>query len=191
MINKLSAVGFSVLDFYTLHSTFKIKWIKRFLTNPNLFHFISAYVFEALGGFNFLVPCNYNIEKLPLKLSSFHKQLLLCWSLVYKHNFSPHKYYIWNNQDIYLKCKTLFLKKWLDNGILLVSQLFNEGQIMFTYNEFLSEYNIPVLPREFAIVFDAIPSGIKILLSSATRDFNHQTTPLQLYIGIFLKCEKE
>jgi len=32
-----------------------------------------------------------------------------------------------------------------------------------TYTEFLSEYNIPVTPKEFAIVMGAIPTGICIL----------------------------
>ena len=54
---------------------------------------------------------------------------------------------------------------------------------MLTYNEFLSEYNIPVRPREFAIVFDAIPSGLKILLSASSSGVITETTPPDLYIG--------
>lgn len=184
MINKLSSGGFNALDFSTLHSSFKIKWVKRYPKNPNsLWNFISTFVFEALGGLHFLLRCNYKIEKLPAKLSSFHKQLLLCWSLVYKHNFSPHKCYIWNNQDICFKHKTLFFKSWVDHNMLLVRQLFNKEGHMFTYEEFLSEFNFPVPPREYAIIFDAIPSGLKMLLSSSTTDISMETTPSNLYIG--------
>jgi len=35
-----------------------------------------------------------------------------------------------------------------------------------TYTEFLSEYNIPVTPKEFAIVMGAIPTGICILFKN-------------------------
>jgi len=52
--------------------------------------------------------CNYNINKIPIKLSNFHKHMLLAWSLLFKHNFSPHRYYIWNNKDILYKNKSLF-----------------------------------------------------------------------------------
>lgn len=51
MINKFNSGGFNALDFHTLHSSFKIKSIKRYLLNPkSLWTFISHYVFEALGG---------------------------------------------------------------------------------------------------------------------------------------------
>lgn len=43
---------------------------------------------------------------------------------------------------------------------------------MFRYNEFLSEYN-PNSPRELAIVFDAIPAGLKLLISSADHSNVH------------------
>uniref|UniRef100_A0A0E9WZD9 Uncharacterized protein n=1 Tax=Anguilla anguilla TaxID=7936 RepID=A0A0E9WZD9_ANGAN len=37
--------------------------------------------------------------------------MLLSWSLIYKHNFSPHDYFVWNNQDIKFKNKSLLNKK--------------------------------------------------------------------------------
>ncbi len=30
----------------------------------------------------------------PVKLSTFHAQALLAWKLIYKHNFSPQRYFI-------------------------------------------------------------------------------------------------
>ena len=66
MINKLSAGGFNAIDFNTLHSSFKMKWLKRYLQNPNsLWNFVPSHVFKALGGLNFLIRCNYKIEKNP------------------------------------------------------------------------------------------------------------------------------
>lgn len=71
--------GFNFLDFNTLNNTFKINWIKQFLKNPNsLWNFIPNYIFSKTGGFKFLLMCNYNIEKIPIRLSNFHKQALLC-----------------------------------------------------------------------------------------------------------------
>lgn len=75
-----------------------------------MWHFISSHVFSKVGGLQFLLGCNYNSEKIPIRLSYFHKQVLLAWSLLYKHNFSPHGYSIWNNRDILDKNKTLFFE---------------------------------------------------------------------------------
>ena len=50
-----------------------------------------------------------------------------------------------------------------------VCQLLNKEAQLFTSNEFLSENQIPVLPRECDHVFSALPSAIKTLFSSTTR----------------------
>lgn len=48
-------------------------------------------------------------------------------------------------------------------------QLFKKDGQMFRYGKFLSEYNIPVSRRAFEIIFDALPAGVKLLLSSAEQ----------------------
>ncbi len=40
-------------------------------------YYIPNIIFEKLGGIEFLLNCNFNINKLPIKLSNFHKQALL------------------------------------------------------------------------------------------------------------------
>lgn len=101
VMNKYESGGLNVLDFSTLNNTFKINWAKHFLKNPtSIWNFIPYRIFSHFGGFNFILNCNYSVEKVPVKLSSFQKQVLLAWTLIYKHNFSPHKYLIWNNRDI-------------------------------------------------------------------------------------------
>ncbi len=44
-----------------------------------------------------------------------------------------------------------------------MSQLFSGEGWLFSYREFLSKYNVPVTPKEFSIVFDAVPSGTIML----------------------------
>ncbi len=53
--------------------------------------------------------------------------------------------------------------------ILLVSQLLNSDGYLYSYSEFLNKYNIPVTPREFAIVMDAIPCRALTLLKGSAR----------------------
>ncbi len=96
--------GLNFIDFDALNNTFKINWIKKYLKNPtSIWNFISHHLFSNLGGLNFLLLCNYSIPKIPLKLSHFHQQVLLAWTLIYKHNFSPQSCFIWNNCNIVYK----------------------------------------------------------------------------------------
>uniref|UniRef100_A0A3B5R4M7 Reverse transcriptase domain-containing protein n=1 Tax=Xiphophorus maculatus TaxID=8083 RepID=A0A3B5R4M7_XIPMA len=168
LMNSFELGGLNCLDFSTLNNTFKINWIKQFLKNPtSIWNFIPNYLFSKLGGLKFILLCNYKIEKLPIKLSNFHKQMLLSWSLIYKHNFSPHRYYIWNNGDILYKHKSLFLENWFEHGIILVQQLFRPDGVLMSYSELLERFGLPIPPKEYALVFDAIPSGVMMLLKSS------------------------
>ncbi len=83
------------------------------------------YIFNTLGGIDFLLKCNFSVDKIPVQLAGFHRQALLVLKLVYKHNFSPHNYFIWNNKDILFKNKSLFYHTWFKEDILLVRQLVN------------------------------------------------------------------
>lgn len=168
LMNSYENGGLNFLDFPTLNNTFKMNWLKQFIKNPNsIWNFIPNYLFSKLGGLKFILICNYNIDKMPIKLSNFHKQIFLSWSLIFKHNFSPHGCYIWNNRDILYKHKSLFLENWFVHGIVRVKQLFNSNGCLMSYTEFLNKHGVPIPPKEYAVVFDAIPSGIIMLLKSS------------------------
>lgn len=124
-----------------------------------MWNFIPKFVFDQIGGLPFLLVCSYKINKIPVKLSNFHKQVLLAWNLIYKHNFSPQRYYIWNNGDILCKKKSFFLKNWFDKSIFLVSQLINTEGSLMSHDEFTTYYDFPVTAKEFALVMGAIPHG--------------------------------
>lgn len=125
--------------------------------------------------------CNYSIDRIPYNLSKFHKQALLAWSLIFKHNFSPHRYFIWNNQDIVYKRKSLFFNNWFEKNILIVSQLLNSEGLILSYEEFLCKFDFPVTPKEFSIVMDAVPKGAIMLL----RDSVRSTSTSSISLGPF------
>ncbi|XP_051736240.1 uncharacterized protein LOC127505029 [Ctenopharyngodon idella] len=131
--------------------------------------------------------CIFSIEKIPVALSNFHKQALLAWSMIFKHSFSPTNYFIWNNKNICYKYESLFFENWFKNGINRVSQLFNQDGYLFTYQEFLSHYNIPVTPKQFAIVFGAIPNGVIMLFKGCNSFLSSSEIPLpdpaDTYVG--------
>ena len=184
IMNTYDSGGLNFLDFTTLNNTFKINWIKQFLHNPaSIWNFIPKFVFSTIGGLEYVLLSDYKIERLPLILSNFHKQMLLAWSLIYKHNFSPHRCFIWNNQHIKYKNKSLFLNSWFDKNIILVTQLLNDNGNLLNYTEFLIKYGIPVTPKDFAIVMDAVPSGILTLLRGAGNPVCPPLDPILTTVG--------
>lgn len=157
--------GLELLDYMDINHTFKTKWIKEYLKKTDsLWYFIPQNIFARVGGLNFLLNCDYDISKLPLKLSKFHQQALSAAKLCFNHNFSPHKTIIWNNEFITRGNKSLFLKHWFDKGIIYLNDLQNDDGEIFSYEEFLRSKTFPVTYKEFQTVIKAIPSGILQLM---------------------------
>lgn len=181
LTNDYEKGGLNFIDFCTLNNTFKVNWLKHFFKNPNsIWNVIPCHILSKLGGLSYFLTCNYNIDKVPIKMASFHRQAFLSWSLIFKHNFSPNKYYIWNNKDILFKHKSLFIDYWFNNNIIFVDQLFNRDGCLYSYNEFLEEYKIPVSPGDYAKVFGAISSGVCMLYRAQPRLDTQQLTLLSL-----------
>lgn len=91
LLIELKDEGLKVIDFDCLNGTLKINWIKSWIKHSNSFWYcIPNHLFNKIGGLKFLLITDFNIDKLPVSLSEFHKQILLYWKMLYVHNFSPH-----------------------------------------------------------------------------------------------------
>jgi hypothetical protein len=111
-------------------------WIQNYLRNKDfIWNIIPHLIFQQIGGLELLLKCNFDMGKIPIKLANFHKQVLLTWNLMYKHNLPRHRYTIWNNKDIKYKNKSLFFQNWFDN-IIWVKQLLNNDGQLYDYPEF-------------------------------------------------------
>ncbi len=57
-------------------------------------------IFGKLGSMDFLLRCDFDINKIPLALSKFHRQVLHFWKMIFTHKFTPHSSVLWNNRTI-------------------------------------------------------------------------------------------
>lgn len=129
-----------------------------------------------------MLKVNYKIEKIPVALSNFHKQALLSWRLIYKRGFSPTSCYLWNNENIQHKKKSLFFQTWFDRGIIWTNQIINEFGEIISYNNLITKYQIPVSYLEYIIISTAIPKGLRQLLKGSTF-IQTQKIEKQVFIG--------
>ena len=185
LCNSTQEGGLDMLNFGTSNTTLKIKWIRNYFLNQNkLWNYIPNMVFEKVGGLKFLLKCNFHISNLPIFLSSFHKQVLLSWINVYKHNFSLHRCYIWNNKFVKYRNKSFFLTKWVDQKVLLIRQLLNDHGNLYTYSELIQKYNLDVTEPEYIRVRNATPAGIIALLQSSANSEPRDVDSYPLLDGI-------
>lgn len=83
--------------------------------------------------------------------------------------FSPHTFQIRNNGNILYKNKNIFFPNWYENNIIYVKKLLNPEGYLVSYSEFLSSYQIPIPPREYAIVMYVNPQGVLMLFRSSLQ----------------------
>lgn len=129
---------------------FKIKWIKEFLSQQNSMWFhISRRLFNKLGGLEFLLRCDFEVNKIPLRMSNFHKQILHFWKMIFTHNFTPHRSTHWNNRVILINKKSLFKRNWFEKGILFVTDILDRSCNFLSFESFKEKYDVACTTREF------------------------------------------
>jgi len=61
-----------------MNGTLKMRWLQSLLKNGDLIWFVvPSFVFQEVGGIELLLKCDFELSKLPLKISAFHQQVLL------------------------------------------------------------------------------------------------------------------
>jgi len=167
--------GLKLTDINNFLNAIKAGWVKRFLDKNNhgkwklllhekLKNFGTSLIFES----NLDEAIIHNISKENL----FLKDILTAWQKIKnQHNCSQKnipicKHVIWNNKDIKINNKSIFLVNWFDNGIKTIGHLYNyQKNTYYTFSEMQYLYNIN--PQEFLNYFSllsAIPKEYKTLL---------------------------
>uniref|UniRef100_A0A3P9J195 Reverse transcriptase domain-containing protein n=1 Tax=Oryzias latipes TaxID=8090 RepID=A0A3P9J195_ORYLA len=180
MVKEFKDGGLKVIDFDSLNGTLKINWLKSWIKHNQSFWFcIPNHLFNKLGGLKLVLISDFDINKLPIALSEFHKQILLYWKILYVHNFSPHSNIIWNNRYILHRNKSLFCAEWFDRGVWSVSDLMDTEGNLLDYEQFCLKHNFnpPIseflkvrnsLPREFVFLTRNTMTHLKIKPQLAT-----------------------
>lgn len=184
LVHSYEEGGLNVIDLEIMNSVLKTQWLRSFLCNTNsLWFVVSSSIFEKIGGLEFLMRCDFELSKLPLKLSVFHQQVLMCWKLAFSHNFSPHKTCIWNNRFIIHHNKSLFYRNWFQYNILSILDVMDTSGNILSYNDFCLKHKFVCHPKEFFTVIKAIPKSMILLMKGILSHYSVTFTLPTLCLG--------
>lgn len=165
--------GIKAIDFEIMNGVLKIKWLQSFMKSSHEIWFaVPSMVFSKVGGVEFLLRCDFDIPKLPIKLSAFHQQVLLNWKLAYKHNFSPHNVPIWNNRVVLGGGKSIFMEDWMEKQIWSITHLMDDQGNLYAFEDFRNKYNIIGTKKDYDKIIKKIPDAFIQLIKN-----NYETKP--------------
>ncbi len=164
VVKSIEEGGLNAFDFSVMNGVLRLKWLSSFILHKDSFWFsIPKVIFQKMGGIEFLLRCDYNVCKLPVKLSNYHQKVLLYWKLIYNHNFTPHNSPLWNNRYVLTNRQSLFLETWLDKGIWALSQLMDKQGNLLSHENLCVKYNLQCSIQEYNKVMKAIPTLFKMM----------------------------
>ena len=138
----------------------RLDWIPRLLT-PEIRNWktIPDYYLRKFGGLDFLLRCNYDVKYLD-GLSLFYKTMLTFFDEL-KNLYSYDEMQdmvLFNNKEILVGGKPVFIKEWFDRNIFLSMQdLLNSNGQLLSFQEFINKYDCNTDFLQFYQVISAIP----------------------------------
>ena len=152
-----------MIDFDTMLKALKLTWIPRLLRTSDNSNWciIPKHYFKRMGGFDFLLRCNCDtnfFNELPL---IYKKMLELCYELKTLFSYDQkQEITLFDNQDILVDGKPIFLSEWFTKGILSINELLNETGNVLTFQEFRDKYSCESNFLQYYQVVRAIPKRL-------------------------------
>lgn len=183
-VKSIEDGGLNAIDFAVMNGALKLKWLNSFIRCKDSFWFcIPRAVFSKMGGIDFLLQCDYDICKLPTKLSDFHQQVLLYWKLLFCHNFTPHNTPLWNNRYILCNKKSFFLKTWMEKGVWSITQLIDDTGEFLNYADLCNKFSFNFPIKDYNKVKRSVPIPVKIMIQQTRVHSDKAAEPRSLCIN--------
>ena len=140
--------GLKMIDFEIMERALKITWIKRIAEAGDAsWKTILNYAVRQFGGIDFLINCDYDVKALNLEqLPEFYRTVLCYWQeFKYSSDSKEIPVYdqiIWNNRNIRLDGKTIFINEWYSKGIIYIQDLLNADFNFLSLTEFKETFGV-------------------------------------------------
>ena len=154
------------VDFGIMESALKISWAQRIRQNSGAkWKVLPEHLLGHLGDCSFLLSCNYDINLLQVNnLPPFCLFVLKYWQdyrSLWADNFTQiHNQIIWNNSNIVINQKTVFLKHWYQKGIIRLRDLLDDVDFTFlSLEKFQQKFQVQVPFTIYYGLIHSIPSS--------------------------------
>ena len=162
LYQDLERGGIRMVDIDIMFKALKLAWIPRLLIPGNQsWKTVPDYYLRKFRGLNFLLRCKYDakyIKSIPL----FYRNILVYFNeLKALYDFDQAQDIIlFNNKEILVDSKTIFIREWFKKGILSIQDLLdNTGQPM-SYQEFTNKHFCKTNFLQYYQVIGAIPKHL-------------------------------
>ena len=157
--------GIRMTDIETMVKALRLAWIPRLLT-PEISNWktIPNYYLSKIGGLKFLLRCNYDVKYIDSGLPLFYKDILTFFNEL-KNLYSydgMQDMVLFNNKEILVGGRPVFIKEWFDNNILSIRDLLNSNGQLLSFHEFHNKYNCNTNFLQFYQVTSTIPKYLVI-----------------------------
>ena len=132
----------------------RLAWIQRIrFGNKGNWKIVPDHFFKKHGDLNFLLRCNYDTKY------ACYRDVLIAFDEIktlYIYD-QGNDIILFNNKDILVDGKPLFLKEWFNKGIYTIQELLNENGQYLTFNEFQSKFHCKTNFLQFYQILSATP----------------------------------
>ena len=163
LIQDYSKGGLRMIHINTFIKSLKLTWIRRILNNQSHSKWadicldtnkVDLKKLTSLGD-RYVKLCSENTT------NKFWKEIfeyLSEFQCILQHGSQSNilDYPLWMNSDIKIDGKDIFYRSWFEKGILTIRDMLNENGNIYTYEKFITNYNINV---PFTVFL-----GLKVLL---------------------------
>jgi len=185
LIQNYEDGGLKAPDIYTMDKTWKLGWIYRLQSDfSGKWKQILLDKLEAVGGLDYLLVSNFDVHKLPLKLSAF-------WTTVFEAYSESMQPKIQNKEDVKIQLinnnkfvmidkKSIFLKILIDSSMDEVQNWFDSAGHTLTFQQIKAR--IPQLSwLRYVQIIAAIPQKWKRLLKGKSQSLFETETERPIF----------
>ena len=140
-------------DMGVMFKSLKLAWIPRILSaGKKNWCTVPDHHFRKMGGLNFLLRCNYYVNKTILRSFSELKTL---------HGYDESQdLVLFNNKVILVGGRPVYFHEWFKRGVVFISDLLNDNGKFLTFKEFSDKYKCQTNFLQYYQVKSAIPTSL-------------------------------
>lgn len=142
----------------------RLAWIPRILNaGDKNWCSVPNHYFRKQGGLNFLLKCNYDTKFFP-KLPTFYKSILKFFQelkVLYGYD-QASDLVLYNNKEIQVDQKTVYLNNWIKKGVVSIKDLLKEDGRYLSFQEFKEKFSCDTNFLQYFQIISAIPDRLRL-----------------------------